>query len=110
LRLLFDQNLSFKLVLLLSDIYPDSVHVRDLHLVEADDLTIRRHAAEREPVIVSKDSDFHGLSLLHGHPPKTVWLRVGNAPTSTIATLLRERHATMRRFHDDPDAALLALA
>jgi hypothetical protein len=35
---------------------------------------------------------------------------LGNAPTSTVAALLRERHATMRRFHDDPDAALLALA
>jgi predicted nuclease of predicted toxin-antitoxin system len=110
LRLLFDQNLSFKLVLMLSDIYPDSSLVRNHQLIEADDLTIRRYAAERELIIVFKDSDFHGLSLLYGHPPKTVWLRVGNAPTSTVAALLRERHATMRRFHDDPDAALLALA
>jgi predicted nuclease of predicted toxin-antitoxin system len=110
LRLLFDQNLSFRLVRLLSDAYPDSLHVRDLQLVEADDLTIWRYAAEHELIVVSKDSDFHGLSLLHGHPPKTVWLRVGNAPTATIATLLREHHATVRRFHTDPDAALLALA
>lgn len=59
MRLLFDQNLSFKLVRLLADVYPDSVHVRDLQLVEADDLTIWRYAAERELAIVSKDSDFH---------------------------------------------------
>jgi predicted nuclease of predicted toxin-antitoxin system len=110
LRLLFDQNLSFKLTRLLADVYPDSVHVRELGLVEADDLTIWRYAAEHGLVIVSKDSDFHGLSLLHGHPPKTVWLRVGNAPTPAIAKLLRVHHATMRRFHEDPDAALLALA
>ena len=108
--MLFDQNLSFNLVRLLADVYPDSVHVRDLRLVEADDLTIWRYAAEHGLVIVSKDSDFHQMSLLHGHAPKTVWLRVGNAPTSTIAALLREHHATMRRFHGDPDAALLALA
>ncbi len=110
MRLLFDQNLSFKLVRLLADFYPDSVHVRDLQLVEADDRTIWRYAAEHELVIVSKDSDFHQMSLLHGHPPKTVWLRVGNAPTPTIAALLREHQATMQRFHEDPDAALLALA
>lgn len=61
-------------------------------------------------VIVSKDSDFHQMSLLYGHPPKTVWLRVGNAPTSTTATLLRDHHATMRHFHEDPNAALLALS
>ncbi len=110
MRLLFDQNLSFKLVRLLADVYPESVHVRDLRLVEADDLTIWRYAAEHDLVIVSKDSDFHQMSLLYGHPPKTVWLRVGNAPTSTTVALLREHQATMQRFHEDPDAALLALA
>lgn len=110
MRLLFDQNLSFKLVRLLVDVYPDSVHVRDLQLIEADDLTIWHYAAEQELIIVSKDSDFHQMSLLYGHPPKTVWLRVGNAPTSTITELLREHHATMQRFHEDPDLSLLALA
>ena len=110
MRLLFDQNLSFKLASLLADEYPDSVHVRDLELVEADDLTIWRYAAERDLAIVSKDSDFRGLSLLRGYPPKTVLLRVGNAPTSAIADLLREHRATIRSFYDDPEAALLTLA
>jgi len=109
LRLLFDQNLRFKLVRLLADIYPDSVHVRGLGLVEADDLTIWRHAEEHGLVIVSKDSDFHQMSLLYGHPTKTVWLRMGNSPTSTIVELLRYHHAAMQRFNTDPDAALLAL-
>lgn len=84
--------------------------MRDLQLVEAEDLAIWRHAAEPDLVIVSKDSDFHGLSLLYGHPPKTVWLRVGNAPTPDIAELLRRRQEAMRRFYEHPDAALLALA
>ena len=110
MRLLFDQNLSFKLARLLADEYPESVHVRDLRLVEADDLTIWRYAAEHDLVIVSKDSDFHQMSLLYGHPPKTVWLRVGNAPTSTTVAPLREHRATLRRFHEDSDAAFLALA
>lgn len=109
MRLLFDQNLSFELVQILADIYPDSIHVRDLDLVEADDLTIWRHAEEHGLIIVSKDSDFHQMSLLYGHPPKTVWLRVGNSSTSTIAALLRDHHATMQSFNEDPDAALLAL-
>lgn len=110
MKLLFDQNLSFKLVRLLDDIYPDSMHVRDLDLLEADDEVIWRYAVEHKLVIVSKDSDFHQMSLLRGHPPKIVWLRVGNAPTSTGAELLRRHRATMRRFHEDPDAAFLALA
>ena len=50
------------------------------------------------------------MSLLYGHPPKTVWLRGGNAPTSAVAALLREHHATMQRFYADTVAAFLALA
>ncbi|HZC83422.1 MAG TPA: DUF5615 family PIN-like protein [Rubrobacter sp.] len=90
--MLFDQNLSYELVRLLADVYPGSVRVRDLQLVEANGLTIWRYAAEHELVIVSKDSDFHQMSLLHGHLSKTVWLRVGNAPTSTIVALPEQRH------------------
>ena len=61
MRLLFDQNLSFKLVRALADTYPDSVHVRDLEFLEADDASIWRYAAEHGLVIVSKDSDFHQM-------------------------------------------------
>ena len=110
MRLLLDQNLSFKLVRSLADVYPDSAHVRDLGFLEADDADIWRYAAEHGLVIVSKDSDFHQMSLLYGHPPKTVWLRVGNAPSSAVAGLLREHQTTMRSFYSDPEAALLALA
>ena len=58
MRLLFDQNLSFRLVRLLADVCPDSIYVRDLDLLEADDATLWRYAAGHGLVIVSKDSDF----------------------------------------------------
>lgn len=109
MSLLFDQNLSLALVRLLADVYPSSVHVRDLDLHEANDTVIWRYAAENDLVIVSKDSDFHQMSLLYGHPPKVVWLRVGNAPTRDIEALLRRHVRTMRTFQADPDVAFLAL-
>lgn len=40
MKLLFDQNLSPRLPRLLADIYPDSVHVRDVGLREADDAAV----------------------------------------------------------------------
>ena len=109
MRLLFDQNLSFKLVRSLAGIYPDSIHVRDLQLDKTEDLVIWRYAAEHDLIIVSKDSDFHQMSLLFGHPPKTVWLRVGNAPTSVIVMLLQAHLTDLEAFNEDHDAALLAL-
>ena len=37
MKLLFDENLSHKLVRQLADLFPDSVHVRDVGLKAADD-------------------------------------------------------------------------
>jgi predicted nuclease of predicted toxin-antitoxin system len=110
LKLLFDQNLSPRLVATLADLYPGSLHVREAGLREADDSVVWHYAREQGLTIVSKDSDFHQLSFVHGHPPKVVWLRVGNGPTTAIAALLRTQRETVQRFHADPEAAFLALA
>nr|WP_245549381.1 MULTISPECIES: DUF5615 family PIN-like protein [Methylomicrobium] len=37
-----------------------------------------RHAKENDFVIISKDADFYERSMLHGHPPKGIWIRRGN--------------------------------
>ena len=46
MKLLFDQNLSFYLCALLSDLFPGSEHVRHLGLERADDFTLWRYARE----------------------------------------------------------------
>ncbi len=47
MKLLFDQNPSFKLCALLSDIFPDSKPVRDLGLDRSDDRMVRQHAKDK---------------------------------------------------------------
>ena len=59
--------------------------------------------------IVSKDGDFQVRSVLSGHPPKVIWLRVGNAGTPEIAGLLRGASAELSMFDEDGAAALLTL-
>lgn len=98
MKLLFDQNLSPRLLGLLSDLYPDSVHVQEIGLRDATDTVIWQHARQHGFVIVSKDSDFQQRSLLLGHPPKFIWLRVGNCPTRTIEDLLRKHSAAIHAF------------
>jgi predicted nuclease of predicted toxin-antitoxin system len=83
-RLLFDQNLSFRLVRRLADAYPESQHVRDVDLGSAADGDIWTYAGGQGFVLVSKDGDFHQRSFLLGPPPKFVWLRVGNCTTDEI--------------------------
>jgi predicted nuclease of predicted toxin-antitoxin system len=108
-RLLFDQNLSRRLVRLLADLYPDSQHVVDVHLDAADDRAVWEFAKEHGLTIVSKDADFRQLSFLFGHPPKTVWLRIGNSPTGVAADLLRSSSLVIAGFLDDAESALLIL-
>ena len=89
MRLLFDQNLSHRLVALLAAEFPGSAHVRDVCLAAAADLDVWAYAAAKGFVVVSKDVDFQQRALLYGHPPKVIWVRSGNGPTAAVAALLR---------------------
>ena len=62
---------------------------------EAVDLAVWRDARNNDFILVSLDSDFADLALLHGPPPKVIWLRCGNRPTAEIAELLREQHKAL---------------
>ena len=109
MRLLFDQNLSPMLKRFLSDIYPETLHVRDVGLETADDVDIWSYAREHGFVIVSKDSDFRQFSFTFGHPPKVAWIRRGNCSTSEIESILRDRYDEIFAFYNDDEGAFLAL-
>jgi predicted nuclease of predicted toxin-antitoxin system len=109
MKLLFDQNLSPRLVRLLIDIYPDSCHVREIGLRDADDSEIWEYAKTHNFAIVSKDSDFQQRSLLLGSPPKFIWLRVGNCTVKRIEELLRSYSAAIHTFDMDDSKAHLML-
>ncbi len=84
MKLLFDQNLSHRLVGQLSTEFPGSAHVRDAGLAASPDLTVWTHAAAGGFMLVSKDTDFQQRALLYGHPPKVIWVRLGNCSTEVV--------------------------
>ena len=110
MKLLFDQNLSYKLVNMLADVFPGSSHVRNCDLGTADDAAIWTFAQQSGYAIVSKDEDFHQRSFVYGHPPKVVWLRVGNCSTQRIAETLRSHHRALAAFDADSEASFLILS
>jgi len=106
-KLLFDENLPPRLAEALADIYPESAHVYQCGLGSAGDSAIWGYAKENAFAIVSKDSDFQERSVLHGHPPKFIWLRVANCSTMEIENLLREILPIINRFiHEDEESCL----
>ncbi|MBN8559677.1 MAG: DUF5615 family PIN-like protein [Leptolyngbya sp. UWPOB_LEPTO1] len=109
MKLLLDENLSDRIVHRIIDLYPDSEHVKTLGLINTDDALIWESARTNGFVIVSKDADFHQRSLLYGHPPKFVYLRIGNCPTSAMIQILRESFDTILQFESSETESLLVL-
>jgi predicted nuclease of predicted toxin-antitoxin system len=108
-KLLFDENLSHKLARRLADVFPNSIHVRDIGLKASDDPLVWDYARDNDFMIVSKDADMHDLSLVFGYPPKVIWLRLGNCSTSDVESLLRRKFEVIKEFYEDGSVSLLAL-
>jgi predicted nuclease of predicted toxin-antitoxin system len=109
MKLLLDQNLSFKLCLQLVDLFPGSTHVRILGLAEASDQVIWSYAKSGGFALVSHDSDFAEMAALLGPPPKVIWLRTGNVPTFVVEQTLRREADAIAAFEDDRAAACLEI-
>jgi predicted nuclease of predicted toxin-antitoxin system len=109
MKLLFDQNLSFKLCSKLADQFPSSQQVRLLGLEQADDRVIWERAKSEGRILVTQDSDFADMAALYGPPPKVIWLRCGNQPTNVVEKLLRDYAATIASFELDETANCLEI-
>lgn len=109
MRLLFDEQLAEDLCQLLGVGFPDSLHIRLLGRGGASDEEIWQLALEHRCVLVTKDEDFHRLSVLRGAPPKVIWIRLGNCTTAEIAALLLQYRSDIQRFLDQEEATFLEL-
>ena len=109
MKLLFDQNLSFKLCQTIADLFPDSHHAKPLGLSEVTDRELWNYAKANGFTIVSQDADFAEMAALLGFPPKVIWLRAGNQSTDAVAALLRRHAELIMTFGADGDAACLEI-
>ncbi|MBE9050600.1 DUF5615 family PIN-like protein [Nostocales cyanobacterium LEGE 11386] len=107
MKLLLDENLSDRIITKILDLYLDSVHVKILDLTNTDDALIWEYAKVNNFVIVSKDSDFHQRSFLYGHPPKFIYLGIGNSPTFKIVQILRDNYEIISKFEVSVESILV---
>ncbi len=109
MKLLFDHNMSPRLVQRLADLFPDASHVMFAHLEQATDDDVWHYASLHDFAIVTKDADFTDLSLIYGFPPKVIWLRIGNCTTTQLEMVLRSYAEDIHLFLNDTTAGLLEI-
>ena len=109
MKLLFDHNLSPRLVMLLGEELAGSTHVYSLGMDRDSDISIWDYAKERGYTIITKDKDFLQRSLLLGHPPKIIHLRIGNCSVKDAEKLILRYVDHMREFQSNTSKSYLLL-
>ncbi len=90
MKLLFDANLSPKLVGRLVELFPGSMHVFETGMARfTSDEIIWEYAKANAFTIVTADADFLNLAADRGVPPKVVHLENCNYKTNQVERLLR---------------------
>jgi predicted nuclease of predicted toxin-antitoxin system len=110
MKLLFDHNLSPRLVSRLADIFPSSNHVYNVGLEAANDYIIWQYATHNDYIIVTRDSDFSEIATIRGFPPKVIWIRVENCSTNQIENLIRGRLQAIEELNTNPTLGILILS
>ena len=98
MKLLIDENISYRIVKKIEDIFPNSEQVKRLGLLGKEDYIIWNYAKKNEFIILTKDEDYLDLSQLKGHPPKVILLKNGKLTTEQIEDLLRQKYSDIEFF------------
>jgi predicted nuclease of predicted toxin-antitoxin system len=107
MKLLFDENLSRRLVQATRDLFPDSVHVSQVGLTSGiSDCQIWDYA-KQHGFAITADTDFVAMANSYGLPPKVVLLANCDYPTSTAAHIIRANAIRLSQFERDSHALLI---
>ena len=109
MKLLLDENLSRRLIPCISDLFPQSAHISTVGLLQAPDNPVWEFAKSKGFCIVTADADFYELATALGPPPKVIWLRGCDYPTSVAEALIRGQAIHICEFLVEPERAVLIL-
>ncbi len=109
MKLLFDENISYRIVKKIAEHFHDSAHVSNFGLIHADDQNVRTFAESNQFAIVTNDSDFNEMAMLYGFPPKIIWLQTGNLRTDDIARLLIKHKENIMSFSENKVNSVLII-
>jgi predicted nuclease of predicted toxin-antitoxin system len=98
-----------RIILFLLESYPDSTQVALIGLEQTSDYVIRQYAIDNGYVIVTQAADFYEMSLLHGQPPKIIWLKTDNQSNSAAIKTLRDNRQAIAQALIAEDKACIEI-
>lgn len=109
MKLLFDANLSPKLVVRLEQLFPGLAHVFETGLARfTPDIGVWEYAARNGFTIVTADADFVQLSQERNFPPKVIRIEKCTFKTAEVEELIRRNAVRIAEF-ERSDRPLLIL-
>ena len=99
MRILVDQNISHRIIPKLKNIFDEIFHVKEFELIYASDLEIFKFAKNNKfDAVITLDVDFQNILYEQSLPPKIIWLRTGNCPTSALVDILVRNSDIIKNF------------
>lgn len=110
MKLLFDANISWRILKLIENEFPNCLHVKNIPLNQpATDNEIWKFAKENNFTIITHDDDFEKLLLQKSIPPKVIILKSFNQNTKQIATTLLAKKEIIESFINNEELMILEI-
>ncbi len=110
MKILIDQNISFRLKAKVEIAFAELNHIRDFELTDLRDDQIFEYARQQGfDAVLTFDQDFHNLVMERGIPPKIIWLRTGNCRVAMQAEAILSNALTIQIFMEDPTHEVLEI-
>jgi predicted nuclease of predicted toxin-antitoxin system len=98
MKLLFDQNISYRVIKKLKDHFEDIQSLKENSLEDAADIAIWQYARQDGFTLVTFDEDFYNIQLLKGFPPKIIWFKTGNLDKGQFIDFLISQKDSITAF------------
>ncbi|MBS1518962.1 MAG: DUF5615 family PIN-like protein [Bacteroidetes bacterium] len=106
MKLLFDENISYRILKKLNPEFDKSIHCNKIDPQPKNDFDIWKYAKDNNFTIVTFDGDFYEWMVLKGFPPKIIWLRMGNKTTDNI---INDKFSDILDFHKNEDLGIIEI-
>ncbi len=104
MKVLIDQNISYRIVPRLTHLFEELVHVKSLSWIDWNDYDIFINARlQGYTAVITLDEDFNILLLEYGKPPKVIWLKTGNCSTQVLSEIIISKIEIINSFLEDND-------